>query len=104
MYPEGSRLFLIKESCIRFAEKLGLQPLKHCAHPRTGAAHAVMDVLAPSQDDVNISRCGARPPVEYIIDATLGYAKGDVPNIGSIPFFPYVYLEASKEKDGGKHT
>ena len=49
MYPEGSRLFLIKESAARFAEKLGLKQLNHCAHPRTGAAHAVMDVMAPKK-------------------------------------------------------
>lgn len=33
--------------------------------------------------DVATSRCGAGPAVEYIIDATLGYPKGAVPNIGS---------------------
>jgi len=74
MYPEGSRLFLIKESGARFAEKNGLKPLKHCAHPRTGAAHAVLDVCGPKE--------GRENPIEYVIDCTLGYPKGDVVELG----------------------
>uniref|UniRef100_A0A0K0DQK8 Acyltransf_C domain-containing protein n=1 Tax=Angiostrongylus cantonensis TaxID=6313 RepID=A0A0K0DQK8_ANGCA len=66
---------LIKESCARFAEEMRLQPLSHCVYPRTGAAHAVIDVLGP------LSRCGGGPPIEYIIDATLGYPNGIVPDI-----------------------
>ncbi|CAI4229250.1 unnamed protein product [Auanema sp. JU1783] len=83
MYPEGSRLFLITESAKRFAEKNGLKPLEHCAHPRIGAAHAVLDVMAPSAENPGIARCGGGPPVEYIIDATLGYPHGEVPDISS---------------------
>ncbi|KAE9419598.1 hypothetical protein Angca_009747, partial [Angiostrongylus cantonensis] len=87
MYPEGSRLFLIKESCARFAEEMRLQPLSHCVYPRTGAAHAVIDVLGPargSEEGNKLSRCGGGPPIEYIIDATLGYPNGIVPDIRSI--------------------
>lgn len=50
MYPEGSRLYLIKNSEKKFAEKNGLEPFKHCAHPRTGAAHAVLDVCGPTDN------------------------------------------------------
>ncbi|VDO71429.1 unnamed protein product [Heligmosomoides polygyrus] len=78
MYPEGSRLFLIKDSCARFAEKIGLPALRHCGYPRTGAAHAVLDVLGPA---TSAQKLEAGPAVEYIIDATLGYPKGAVPNI-----------------------
>ncbi|VDM62372.1 unnamed protein product [Angiostrongylus costaricensis] len=100
MYPEGSRLFLIKESCARFAEEMRLQPLSHCVYPRSGAAHAVIDVLGPARGSEEgdllhfvkillstsskLSRCGGGPPIEYIIDATLGYPKGIVPDIRSI--------------------
>uniref|UniRef100_A0A1I7YM83 PlsC domain-containing protein n=1 Tax=Steinernema glaseri TaxID=37863 RepID=A0A1I7YM83_9BILA len=74
MYPEGSRLFLIKDSSARFAEKNGLQPLKHCAHPRTGAAHAVLSECGPQP--------GCENPIEYIVDCTLGYPKGEVVELG----------------------
>ncbi|KJH40508.1 Acyltransferase [Dictyocaulus viviparus] len=86
MYPEGSRLFLIKDSCARFAKEMKLRPLSNCAYPRTGAAHAVIDVLGPvretKEESSTFSRCGGGPPIEYIIDATLGYPKGVVPGIG----------------------
>ncbi|VDL69403.1 unnamed protein product [Nippostrongylus brasiliensis] len=77
MYPEGSRLFLIKESSSRFAEKLKLPQLRHCAYPRSGAAHAVLDVLGPTSShgcdsgDSVPSRCGEGPAIDYIIDATI---------------------------------
>ncbi|GMR33158.1 hypothetical protein PMAYCL1PPCAC_03353, partial [Pristionchus mayeri] len=83
MYPEGSRLFMIRDSAARFAEKNGLAPLRHCAYPRTGAAHAVMEVCAPSSEDPSVARSGGGAPIEYIIDATLGYPKGCVADIGS---------------------
>lgn len=40
----GSRLYLIRDAEVKFAEKNGFKPFVHCAHPRTGAAHAVLDV------------------------------------------------------------
>jgi hypothetical protein len=48
MYPEGSRLYLIKESEKRFAEKNNLSAFKHCAHPRSGAAHSTILVAGKS--------------------------------------------------------
>ncbi|CAJ0933656.1 unnamed protein product, partial [Mesorhabditis belari] len=80
MYPEGSRLYLIRESAASFAKKNGLQPLQHCTYPRTGAAHAVLEVLGP-QKDGEVARKGSGEPVKYIIDATLGYPKGNVVDI-----------------------
>ncbi|PAV88329.1 hypothetical protein WR25_07575 [Diploscapter pachys] len=81
MYPEGSRLYLIEESNKRFAERNNLTPLKNCAFPRTGAAHAVLSVLGPQEGSPDQSRCGNGPPIEYIIDATIGYKKGLVPEL-----------------------
>ncbi|GMR33163.1 hypothetical protein PMAYCL1PPCAC_03358 [Pristionchus mayeri] len=83
MYPEGSRLFKIRESSARFAEKNGLAPLRHCTYPRLGAAHALMQVCAPSKEDATGSRSGGGPPMDYIVDATLGYTKGRVIDLGS---------------------
>lgn len=50
MYPEGSRLYLIRNSEKTFAEKNGIAPFKHCAHPRSGAAHAVLSICGPSDN------------------------------------------------------
>lgn len=83
MYPEGSRLYLIRDAGMRFAEKLGLPPLRHCVYPRSGAAHAVIDQLAPTKENATVARCGWGPPIEYVIDATLGYPKGDVVDLSS---------------------
>lgn len=88
MYPEGSRLFLIKESSARFAERMGLKPLQHCALPRTGAAHAILDLAGKVSDEVvegeeQIARCGLGPPIEYVVDCTIGYRKGEVPNLAN---------------------
>ncbi|CAJ0583135.1 unnamed protein product, partial [Mesorhabditis spiculigera] len=82
MYPEGSRFYLIRESAAAFAKKMGLKPLQHCAYPRTGAAHAVMEVLAPSKENPSVARIGEGEPIKYIIDATLGYPKGTVMDLG----------------------
>lgn len=90
MYPEGSRLFLIKESSARFATRLGLKPLQHCALPRTGAAHAILDLAGKASDDDKMARCGLGGPIDYVVDCTIGYRKGEVPNLvnymtGEIP-------------------
>uniref|UniRef100_A0A7E4VI63 PlsC domain-containing protein n=1 Tax=Panagrellus redivivus TaxID=6233 RepID=A0A7E4VI63_PANRE len=82
MYPEGSRLFLIKDSEQRFAAKNGIAPFKHCAHPRTGAAHAVLDVAGPSDNSLTDAKSGLGEPIEYIVDVTLGYPKGNVVSLG----------------------
>uniref|UniRef100_A0A914Z918 Phospholipid/glycerol acyltransferase domain-containing protein n=1 Tax=Panagrolaimus superbus TaxID=310955 RepID=A0A914Z918_9BILA len=82
MYPEGSRLFLIKNSEKQFAEKNGIEPFKHCAHPRIGAAHSVLSVCGPSEKSSTKARVGNNPPMEYIIDCTLGYPNGKVPGLG----------------------
>uniref|UniRef100_A0A914I6Z9 Very-long-chain (3R)-3-hydroxyacyl-CoA dehydratase n=1 Tax=Globodera rostochiensis TaxID=31243 RepID=A0A914I6Z9_GLORO len=75
MYPEGSRLFLIKKSEQRFCAKEGLVPFKHCTHPRVGAAHAVLQICGPKTEQEE----DKSPPVEYIVDVTLGYHRGVVP-------------------------
>ncbi|KAI6209672.1 Acl-12 [Aphelenchoides besseyi] len=62
--------------------KNGLSPFKHCVHPRAGAAHAVLSVCGPSLKDETKTVDG-HPPMEYIIDATLGYPKGNVVDLGS---------------------
>jgi lysophosphatidylglycerol acyltransferase 1 len=78
MYPEGSRLFIIKNAEKKFAEKNNFEPFKHCAHPRIGAAHAVLSVCGPSDKSLKKSRTGNGAPVEYIIDCTLGYPNGKI--------------------------
>ncbi|KAF1748309.1 hypothetical protein GCK72_024776 [Caenorhabditis remanei] len=81
MYPEGSRFYLVKKTGRSFAEKNNLKPLDNCVYPRTGAAHAVLDVLGPADDSFTLSRCGKGAPIKYIIDATIGYRRGVVPDI-----------------------
>jgi hypothetical protein len=80
MYPEGSRLYLIREAEKRFAEKNGLKPLKNCCHPRAGAAHAAISICGPkSSGEANVVDS---PPFEFIVDCTLGYPKGKVVDLG----------------------
>jgi lysophosphatidylglycerol acyltransferase 1 len=86
MYPEGSRLFLIKNSEKAFAEKNGIKPFTNCAHPRIGAAHAVLSVCGPSEKSSTKARVGSGAPMEYIIDCTLGYPNGNVPKLGKAMF------------------
>uniref|UniRef100_A0A183C6U4 Very-long-chain (3R)-3-hydroxyacyl-CoA dehydratase n=1 Tax=Globodera pallida TaxID=36090 RepID=A0A183C6U4_GLOPA len=90
MYPEGSRLFLIKKTEQRFCAKEGLVPFRHCTHPRVGAAHAVLQICGPKTEqgedsntsatkNASINNTAESPPVEYIVDVTLGYHRGVVP-------------------------
>lgn len=82
MYPEGSRLYLIKRSSAQFANRLGLKPLEHCALPRSGAAHAILDIAGKlEQGDSHTARCGLGEPIDYVVDCTIGYRKGEVPNL-----------------------
>lgn len=96
MYPEGSRLYLVKNSGRTFAEKNGLKPLDNCVYPRTGAAHAVLDVLGPTDDSLSMSKCGKGEPIKYIIDATIGYRKGAVPDICDVMMGDWESVEASQ--------
>ncbi|CAD5230733.1 unnamed protein product [Bursaphelenchus okinawaensis] len=82
MYPEGSRLYLIREAEKNFAKKAGIQPFKHCSHPRTGAAHTTLAVCGPSLKDSSKSNAGNQPPMEYVVDCTLGYPRGEVVDLG----------------------
>ncbi|KAI6222960.1 Acl-12 [Aphelenchoides fujianensis] len=82
LYPEGSRLFLVRESERRFAAKNGLAPFQHCVHPRSGAAHAVLLECGPSARDPTRTVQG-RPPMEFVVDCTLGYPRGEVVDLGA---------------------
>ncbi|VDN54211.1 unnamed protein product [Dracunculus medinensis] len=82
MYPEGSRLFLIKENNKRFAEKIGHKVYKHCALPRVGAAHAALGISLFSLGTSDVAYSGLGKPIEYIVDCTIAYYKGDVANLG----------------------
>uniref|UniRef100_A0A1I7TWF0 PlsC domain-containing protein n=1 Tax=Caenorhabditis tropicalis TaxID=1561998 RepID=A0A1I7TWF0_9PELO len=95
MYPEGSRLYLVKKSGRSFAEKNGLKPLDHCVYPRTGAAHAVLDVLGPIDETLSSSKCGKGEPIKYIIDATIGYHRGVVPDICDAVMGDWPSIDAS---------
>lgn len=81
MYPEGSRLYLIRDGERTFAEKNGIKPFRHCAHPRTGAAHAVLSICGPQEGSCANGK--ERPPLDYVVDCTLGYYKGKVADLGS---------------------
>jgi lysophosphatidylglycerol acyltransferase 1 len=81
MYPEGSRLYLIQEAEVKFAEKNGLKPFRYCAHPRAGAAHAVLNICGPQKK--SCANDSDQPSIEYIVDCTLGYPNGQVVNLGS---------------------
>ncbi|CAL2050533.1 unnamed protein product [Caenorhabditis brenneri] len=96
MYPEGSRLYLVKKSGRTFAEKNNLKPLDHCVYPRTGAAHAVLDVLGPVDDTFKMSKCGKGEPIMYIIDATIGYRRGVVPDICDAMMGDWPTVDASE--------
>lgn len=96
LYPEGSRLFLVRESERKFAAKHGLAPFRHCVHPRAGAAHAVLlecgkslqggrrpnPVNSPWVADETRTVHG-QPPIEFVVDCTLGYPRGDVVDLGA---------------------
>jgi len=82
MYPEGSRLYLIREAEKRFAAKNGLKPLKNCCHPRAGAAHSALSICGPNPKDETKANTGDFPPFEYVVDCTLGYPKGQVVDLG----------------------
>uniref|UniRef100_A0A915A811 Phospholipid/glycerol acyltransferase domain-containing protein n=1 Tax=Parascaris univalens TaxID=6257 RepID=A0A915A811_PARUN len=86
MYPEGSRLYLIRESNARYAKRIGEKVFRNCALPRSSGAHAVFEIAGKSYDnnnmELNLARCGLGGPVEYVVDCTLGYYKGDVPELG----------------------
>ncbi|CEF61929.1 Acyl-CoA:lysophosphatidylglycerol acyltransferase 1 [Strongyloides ratti] len=83
MYPEGSRLYLVKESGANFAINNNLKPLEHCTYPRIGAAKTILDVVGPKNITENdIDNNGyLKKPIKYIVDCTLGYPKGIVPDI-----------------------
>ncbi|VDK89219.1 unnamed protein product [Litomosoides sigmodontis] len=80
MYPEGARLYRIKESNARYAARQGYKIFRHCALPRTGAAHAAIEITTAT-DYATIQDTDSS--LEYIVDCTLGYENGDVPSIGS---------------------
>ncbi|EFO23260.1 acyltransferase [Loa loa] len=80
MYPEGARLYRIKESNARYAAREGYKVFRHCALPRTGAAHATIEITT-NADYAAIKDTNAS--LEYIVDCTLGYQNGDVPSIGN---------------------
>uniref|UniRef100_A0A915PUU7 Phospholipid/glycerol acyltransferase domain-containing protein n=1 Tax=Setaria digitata TaxID=48799 RepID=A0A915PUU7_9BILA len=80
MYPEGARLYRIKESNARYAAREGYKIYRHCALPRSGAAHAAIEVTATDNYGNNGD---TENSLEYIVDCTLGYQNGDVPSIGS---------------------
>lgn len=111
----GSRLYLVKNSGRQFAEKNNLKPLEHCVYPRTGAAHAVLEVLGPKDgkhtlsvylgphynnhmfsDTLELSKCGKGEPIKYIIDATIGYPHGVVPNISEAMMGEWPSADASE--------
>jgi len=75
MYPEGSRLFLIKDAEKRFCHQNQLKPFVHCAHPRTSAAHSALMTCASK---------GKSDGIEYVIDCTLGYPKGVVGDLSTV--------------------
>uniref|UniRef100_A0A8R1I1U4 PlsC domain-containing protein n=1 Tax=Caenorhabditis japonica TaxID=281687 RepID=A0A8R1I1U4_CAEJA len=96
MYPEGSRFYLVKESGRQFAKKNGLKPLENCVYPRTGAAHAVLEVLGPKDETLKISNCGKGEPIKYIIDATIGFNRGEVPDICDAMMGDWKTMDASE--------
>uniref|UniRef100_A0A914VC32 Phospholipid/glycerol acyltransferase domain-containing protein n=1 Tax=Plectus sambesii TaxID=2011161 RepID=A0A914VC32_9BILA len=84
MYPEGSRLFLAQEGSQKFAKKHGYPDLKHCALPRVGAAKVVLDICGPkAKNGTTSDHSSDHKSIEYVIDVTLGYSKGRVPELGS---------------------
>ncbi|VDO41893.1 unnamed protein product [Onchocerca flexuosa] len=90
IYPEGGRLYLIKENNARYASREGYKIFRHCALPRSGAAHAAIEITTGDswgkfvESDVfrySITE-GTNDSLEYIVDCTLGYQNADVPSIG----------------------
>lgn len=78
LYPEGSRLFLIQKRNSEFEKKRGLPPLTNCAYPRLGAALSAIKVLGPDPNNPLKSNNGKGPPLEYLVDVTLGYPDGNI--------------------------
>uniref|UniRef100_A0A0N4ZPD4 PlsC domain-containing protein n=1 Tax=Parastrongyloides trichosuri TaxID=131310 RepID=A0A0N4ZPD4_PARTI len=86
MYPEGSRFYLIKESGAKFSLQNNLKHLKHCAYPRIGAAKAILDVVGPKniKENEKDKKGFIKKPLKYIVDCTLGYHKGEVPDLRDV--------------------
>ncbi|CAI2350715.1 unnamed protein product [Caenorhabditis sp. 36 PRJEB53466] len=78
LYPEGSRLFLIQKRNAEYERKKGLPHLTHCAYPRLGAALSAIKQLGPDESDPSKANNGKGPPLQYLVDVTLGYPDGNV--------------------------
>uniref|UniRef100_A0A8R1DSP6 PlsC domain-containing protein n=1 Tax=Caenorhabditis japonica TaxID=281687 RepID=A0A8R1DSP6_CAEJA len=81
LYPEGSRLFLLKKGNAKFEKDNNLPTLTNCAYPRLGAALSALKVLGPDPKNPEKSNNGRGPPLKYLVDVTLGYpnkAQGSV--------------------------
>lgn len=78
LYPEGSRLFLIQKRNAEYEKKKVLPPLTHCAYPRLGAALSAIKALGPDPKNSSKSNNGRGPPLQYLVDVTLGYPGGNI--------------------------
>lgn len=78
MYPEGARLYKIRETNARYVARESLKLFKHCALPRIGAAHST--IVATVRDK---SAGDSSDSLEYIVDCTIGYPNGNVPHLKS---------------------
>lgn len=69
---------MIRDSEAEYCQKMGLRPYRHCAHPRSAAAFTVLS------ECVEGSNSGGQnyPTMDYVVDCTLGYARGDMPSLG----------------------
>ncbi|VDM95970.1 unnamed protein product [Thelazia callipaeda] len=85
MYPEGARLYLIKKRNAQYAIREGYKVFRHCALPRSGAAHAALQVTTDSAN-YSDNGVGCDASLDYIVDCTLGYQKGKVPSIAAWMF------------------
>ncbi|CAB3410045.1 unnamed protein product [Caenorhabditis bovis] len=85
LYPEGSRFYRIKKSSENFAKKNGLPKLDHCAYPRIGAAHTIVENFGPTIENRNLTKHN-KPALKYLVDVTLGYDGGVVTSMGEAFF------------------
>ncbi|KAI6191936.1 putative 1-acyl-sn-glycerol-3-phosphate acyltransferase acl-12 [Aphelenchoides bicaudatus] len=84
MYPEGSRLFLIKEAEKRFAREKWFEAVQVlCTSKNWSCSYSLVSLwkIIESLDETK-ANAGNFPPLEYVVDCTLGYPNGEVVDLG----------------------
>ncbi|KAK9886975.1 hypothetical protein WA026_019232 [Henosepilachna vigintioctopunctata] len=89
LFPEGGFLRKRKATSQKYALKNNLPHLEYVTVPRVGALHTIMECLNPKKaaannnstiDEISVQK------LEWILDITIAYPKGNPINLGEIVF------------------